>query len=743
MIYTIERKLFFNIFCMNILKISWKSAGGGRHLIGFTLVELIIVITILSILSLIAFVGYSKYTLYSRDTHRISSLTQVWKWLQIFATTTGKYPLPDDKIHIENSGEILSIQWNVWETTKHAGRIIWNIVDPKDGTLYTYTTNQTQQKYQLLAFLELPQTQSIISSVSAQDSQRFPYLYGNNIGILTDIHKNPVQNHHTNIDLWSGNDEYILITQEKIISDSKDDIIIQYNSLETNTLACPSQIYNDYSLSSLNHWITGNFTKTEPITHGTRQWNLEIWCSNWEFDFPNAQENMNIVCEVWYISDNTNCIPDECSWNVPDNALSNASSQLSSASWGYSETPWVCTFICEANYMWSSGSCVPSNYTISGTITNYPNRSLSICGTNVTTNASWAFTLSRPAWTNCNNLSLSRPWFTCSVNTNGPANLNSNFTTVAWNCNDNIAPTFDALSVAPLSCGVARATILWAVDIGIWLHATPYSFNGWVSWQASNIYDITGTSYSLPANTIRVRDASGNTYFHTTPMSGTIASECLNITLQSWSLTFWQQNVWLVHPSTIVTHTSSATFTISNTSSSSIPLTITFNGWNYPAWQWFYRDGWTCWANLSWNSNCTIIVKARKDGLNGGWNSTLSQYITVSGGGYSKNSWGLWASFSQFCSTSTYAPSITRPANACSSTQLNQYNCYDYDNTEQLRTVPWAAFINIPSLTLVWTYAFENTSASPGTYRQVVNWNYQLTYNDKWTTRNCMRLWSE
>ncbi len=90
--------------------------------------------------------------------------------------------------------------------------------------------------------------------------------------------------------------------------------------------------------------------------------------------YVQGASNCWYTCELWYeyrIWDNA-CILSECTWSIPSNATSNATSQSNWVSWNYNTTSWVCTFECDTNYEWNSwnGTCYSSlNW---WTITNIP-----------------------------------------------------------------------------------------------------------------------------------------------------------------------------------------------------------------------------------------------------------------------------------------------------------------------------------------------------------------------------------
>jgi len=177
----------------------------------FTLVELIIVITILAILATIAFVSFSNYTASARDANRVATLTNIEKWLQTFQISSGKYPIPDETINVTDSWTIIGYQWTIWESVSKIIKISNIPTDPQDGFNYVYSRNERWNKYQIMGFLEVQNSQTAFIKESYADiSQRFPItkwdklwiiLEENNVPVTTDI---DVRNHS-----WSTLTTYI------------------------------------------------------------------------------------------------------------------------------------------------------------------------------------------------------------------------------------------------------------------------------------------------------------------------------------------------------------------------------------------------------------------------------------------------------------------------------------------------------------------------------------------------------
>lgn len=174
----------------------------------FTLVELIIVITILAILATIAFISFQNYTKDTRDTKRITELSQIEKWLEIYAIRNTPFPHPSEKYITVYSGDLnhtILIQWELWNEIKQLIQISNN---PKnDPELnYTYTTNASRTRYQLTAYLEKDPnlfsfnlnpnqiTQHLILQTYANldFSKRIPYTRWNYVSIFNSNHQ-PLQ----------------------------------------------------------------------------------------------------------------------------------------------------------------------------------------------------------------------------------------------------------------------------------------------------------------------------------------------------------------------------------------------------------------------------------------------------------------------------------------------------------------------------------------------------------------------
>ncbi|EKE29641.1 MAG: hypothetical protein ACD_2C00131G0011 [uncultured bacterium (gcode 4)] len=131
-----------------------KNTFRPRNIRAFTLVELIVVIVILAILSTIAFISFSSQSSSARDGKRLADISNIVSWIWMFQALSGKLPIPENKISITASWNVLAYQW-------YASKNILNMIklsdwwaDPLDDSAYTYSTDPSQSRFQIIWFLE-------------------------------------------------------------------------------------------------------------------------------------------------------------------------------------------------------------------------------------------------------------------------------------------------------------------------------------------------------------------------------------------------------------------------------------------------------------------------------------------------------------------------------------------------------------------------------------------------------------
>ncbi len=121
---------------------------------GFTLVEIIIVVSIIIILAAIATISLRKQLKNSQDVSRITSINTIGNWLKEYFSKYGSYPIPDNNKLINYGNIFLWYQWKVGNNVSQNINLQNIPTDPAKNTLFSYTTNYDNTKFQLLAFLE-------------------------------------------------------------------------------------------------------------------------------------------------------------------------------------------------------------------------------------------------------------------------------------------------------------------------------------------------------------------------------------------------------------------------------------------------------------------------------------------------------------------------------------------------------------------------------------------------------------
>ncbi|QFR39517.1 prepilin-type N-terminal cleavage/methylation domain-containing protein [Candidatus Gracilibacteria bacterium 28_42_T64] len=160
----------------------------------FTLVELIVVITILAILGTIAFISLQGYSRNARDSNRISDASSITTSLEVFVTTSGFYPEPEEGFDISYSGAM------VWHQGLLSDNVITNLkslntvpVDPLTGAHYTYSRLNTKKEFELGLMLEVGgfAHTSVIGQATAASKVGEAYIKGTYNGIVAKVTLGP------------------------------------------------------------------------------------------------------------------------------------------------------------------------------------------------------------------------------------------------------------------------------------------------------------------------------------------------------------------------------------------------------------------------------------------------------------------------------------------------------------------------------------------------------------------------
>ena len=185
----------------------------------FTLVELIVVITILAVLATVWFISLTGYATESRDTKRMTDIATISKWLQTYLAKNSQVPEPSETKTIVNySGSQLLTQWYAWESVLNEIKV-QDAKDPVDNTFYTYSTNASNTKFQLLWFLEnlYTQNKANISKANADYWDRVIYTKWHSVWVLLDNQDyTPINiTPNSDIDLETSSDVYVWVFTNK------------------------------------------------------------------------------------------------------------------------------------------------------------------------------------------------------------------------------------------------------------------------------------------------------------------------------------------------------------------------------------------------------------------------------------------------------------------------------------------------------------------------------------------------
>ena len=129
----------------------------------FTLIELIVVITILVVLWAVWFVSYESQIESSKNTARVTDLSNLWIWLKNHKLKNWVYPFPWDYFNIINSwsSNKVAYQWFVNDKL-YSTELVKIPYDPDLSIPYLYSTSSNRNYYQLRTTI-FPEDDSWIS----------------------------------------------------------------------------------------------------------------------------------------------------------------------------------------------------------------------------------------------------------------------------------------------------------------------------------------------------------------------------------------------------------------------------------------------------------------------------------------------------------------------------------------------------------------------------------------------------
>lgn len=311
----------------------------------FTLVELIIVITILSILSTIAFISFSWYTVKTRDSKRLSDISNIKKSIEIFSITTWKYP----DIESENKAyaywkEIFKY-WEFNDWILNLLKIKGLHKDNISSKNLVYWVTLDNNKFQVWSFLEESKNFSFINKTYA-NSENYISLVDWNYDWIIKFStwwklyiSNPpslLLNNTWSIDLFSSDEKYFLINNWNNIYHNIKNIDWVNNVLSgmngswaTLTWVLIDNINSDNIANYFTNenWLLASFWWDIEKIWNTILWNNSsisynnceyngFWFNHWEKKvFYKSNQSFNCLndwviysCNNWIVYENSNII---------------------------------------------------------------------------------------------------------------------------------------------------------------------------------------------------------------------------------------------------------------------------------------------------------------------------------------------------------------------------------------------------------------------------------------------------
>lgn len=324
----------------------------------FTLVELIVVITILAILWTIAFISLNWYAKEARDTKRISDLRSLISKITLEHTRW----LSMEDIIIETSTKTWQILWQSNQTIHTFWKLNFELL--KENELnFKDPSNHNQDYY--FAYARWWEW---------KDS--YAYLQWATISEKNNITK-IMWNYSPSVE-WDV--ESLFLTWSTTFKDwwtliyPIDNIGI-INPTPTPTPDPESTTNPCVSNQTTQEWylIETETLHNEKVTW-KKEWDnttidnstklilkKEYKCNNWTYE-EQADLQQELTCEEWYITNenHTECNTTPCKGTTPsteEHTESNANKELSSWTWTYNETPWLCTYKCIEWYARIDNEC--------------------------------------------------------------------------------------------------------------------------------------------------------------------------------------------------------------------------------------------------------------------------------------------------------------------------------------------------------------------------------------------------
>lgn len=241
----------------------------------FTIVELIVTILILAILATISFTSIQSYWTKTRDSIRISDISNIKKTLELFYIEWWKYPLSTNSYSVTYWWWRVWSQWIFWEQTyKNIERLDELPVDPLTEKEYIYSLLNNRQEYEIWWIMEGSNNLSfnqIFNKTNAVDQEVVAIVTWNYDWDMLEVNKG-----------W----ETCLVAVPSIISTEETTL----EDIVSNNLF----VYNKYkNLPSNYRWLTKfNLNWENWELKLVNESNIDLYC--WDFEELTINESLRL-----------------------------------------------------------------------------------------------------------------------------------------------------------------------------------------------------------------------------------------------------------------------------------------------------------------------------------------------------------------------------------------------------------------------------------------------------------------
>lgn len=276
-----------------------KNTKNKKNILAFSILEIVVILFIVILIWSVAYSSFLIFSKNSRDATRTSDISYIWVWLNNYKAKNGVFPSNSGAIEVTSMWEIVNNQWFVSSDILESIGIPDVLTDPDRNVEYTYVTDSTDSKYQLLALLE----NNWDEGDNINFWKRIPYTYWSELWVFLNIADNtPIQetiNENIELEYWIFGNYIVYLNDDKYAQNQ--DIKVEMWFRINPIASCQHILKNGDS-----HWdgiYTINPDKLEEfevycdMTTDWGWWTL-FYANNWFEDSPIAESYVDMRTKV-------------------------------------------------------------------------------------------------------------------------------------------------------------------------------------------------------------------------------------------------------------------------------------------------------------------------------------------------------------------------------------------------------------------------------------------------------------